>query len=523
MRDDLESPYNLIMGCEWIGKMNGVVSTFHFMMKCPAGDGNGVVDIKGDQLMAEKCVAMEREMSLKPPQLSGNCYSETGRWKKLNSEELGIDTSMISKPTNVVLNQLKEKGYEVYLVGGCVRDLILKRTPRDFDIITSATLEQVRGIFHQCEIVGKQFPICLVHVDNTFVEVSSFKTSAPKASGLVEDDVRRPPGCNDSDYNRWRNCLERDFTMNGLMFDTCKKIVYDYLGGLEDIRKAKVRTIISAKLSFEDCARILRLVRLAARLGFQITSEIALSLKELSCSVLRLYRKNPPRNELYVSIWVWRSIYEVIVEASYFVSEGFQESNMLLKLFTNLDRYLEPDRPCHKSLWISIFAFHKAVVDQPRDPLVVATFCLAVHSGGSLLESIEKAKRISQLHDSCMSFHELPKSQKLDNVALMYQVINLATSIIAVLHKMTHEYSVPQSMSQSPQAVNLFFVPPEISEDICKIFECVRYGMERGSVPKLEKEINYELLALGNLQETRHLFGRIVLNTVYPETIVDRE
>ncbi|KAJ0037618.1 hypothetical protein Pint_23804 [Pistacia integerrima] len=186
-------------------------------------------------------------------------------------------------------------------------------------------------------------------------------------------------------------------------------------------------------------------------------------------------------------------------QASYFVSEGFQESNMLLKLFTNLDRYLEPDRPCHKNL------------------------CLAVHSGGSLLDSIEKAKRISQLHDSCMSFHELPKSQRLDNVDFMYRVINLATSIIAVLHDMTREYSVPQSMSQSPQALNLFFVPPETSEDICKIFECAGYGMVLGSVPKLEKEINYELLALGNLQETRHLFGRIVLNTVYPETIVDRE
>ncbi|XP_031260953.1 uncharacterized protein LOC116119154 [Pistacia vera] len=147
MRDDMASSYNLIMGREWINRMKGVASTFHLKMKCPATDGNGVVDINGDQLMAKKCVAMEREMSLKQPQPSGNCYSETGRWKKLNSEELGIDTSMISKPTNVVLNQLKEKGYEVYLVGGCVRDLILKRTPKDFNIITSAKLKQVLSVY----------------------------------------------------------------------------------------------------------------------------------------------------------------------------------------------------------------------------------------------------------------------------------------------------------------------------------------------------------------------------------------
>lgn len=64
-------------------------------------------------------------------------------WKKLNSKELGISTSMIAKPTKKVLNGLKQRGYEVYLVGGCVRDLILKRIPKDFDIITSAELKEM--------------------------------------------------------------------------------------------------------------------------------------------------------------------------------------------------------------------------------------------------------------------------------------------------------------------------------------------------------------------------------------------
>lgn len=94
-------------------------------------------------------------------------------WKKLDAAELGISNSMISRPTRVVLNGLKKKGYEVYLVGGCVRDLILKRIPKDFDVITSAELKQVRKAFHRCEIVGKRFPICHVHVDDAIVEKTS--------------------------------------------------------------------------------------------------------------------------------------------------------------------------------------------------------------------------------------------------------------------------------------------------------------------------------------------------------------
>lgn len=91
-------------------------------------------------------------------------------WKRLSSKELGISNSMIAKPTRIVLNGLKRKGFEVYLVGGSVRDLILKRTPKDFDIITSAELKEVMGTFSRCEIVGRRFPICHVHIEDKIVE-----------------------------------------------------------------------------------------------------------------------------------------------------------------------------------------------------------------------------------------------------------------------------------------------------------------------------------------------------------------
>ncbi|GMP57468.1 hypothetical protein CsSME_00021552 [Camellia sinensis var. sinensis] len=222
---------------------------------------------------------------------NGDCNAP--EWKKLSSKDLGIRTSMIGKPTRLVLNGLRKKGYQVYLVGGCVRDLILKRIPKDFDIITSAELKEVLRTFPQCEVVGKRFPICHVHVDDTIVEVSSFSTAGRKFEKNSNYGLKKPRGCNEGDFIRWRNCLHRDFTINGLMFDPFAKVVYDYMGGIEDIKKAKVRSVIPASTSFvEDCARILRGLRIAARLGFRFTRETAHYVRELSSSVLRL-DKNP--------------------------------------------------------------------------------------------------------------------------------------------------------------------------------------------------------------------------------------
>ncbi|XP_023527892.1 uncharacterized protein LOC111790975 [Cucurbita pepo subsp. pepo] len=457
--------------------------------------------------------------------------SSIPQWKTLSSKDLGIDTSMISKPTRVVLNGLRKQGYEVYLVGGCVRDLILRRIPKDFDIITSAELKEVRKIFTRCLVVGKRFPICHVYVHDTLIEVSSFSTSG-RRNGF-NHYINKPSNLKEPDYIRWKNCSQRDFTINSLMYDPYKKVVYDYLGAMEDIRKSKVRTIKPANLSFtEDCARILRAVRIAARLGFRFTRDIALSIKELSCSVLKLDKGRILMEMNYMLAFgsaeaslrlLWRfGLLEILlpIQASYFVSQGFRRrdasSNMLLVLLSNLDKFVAPNQPCHSSLWIALLAFHKALVDQPQDPLVVAAFSLAVHSDGSLYEAIEIAQSISQPH---ASFPEIIESNhKESNYALMDQVVDLAVSVNAVLWKMTDHQYVSQAMINYPQAPwsDLVFIPQALSMRVCKIFECVRRGKERRPIPKRSRTINHDSLALGNLSEVRHVFARIVFETVYP-------
>ncbi|CAM8973842.1 hypothetical protein QQ045_028455 [Rhodiola kirilowii] len=477
------------------------------------------------------CVIKENsQVSIK--KAKGDDELKMPEWKMLNSEDLGLRSASISKPTRLILNELRKKGYTVYLVGGCVRDLILKKTPKDFDIITSAELKEILKTFPRCEIVGKRFPICHVHIGDTVVEVSSFSTTARKSDRRISG-FKIPYDCNEHDYLRWKNCLRRDFTINGLMFDPYEKIVYDYMGGLDDIKKAKVRTVIPANMSFvEDCARILRAFRIAARLRFSFTKDLARSVRELSGSILRLDKGRILMEMNYMLAYgsaeaslrlLWRfGFMELLlpVQASYFVSQGFkrrdERSNMLLALLSTLDTIATPDQPCQTSLWVGLLAFHQALVDKPRDPVVIAAFSLSVHSGGSLAEAVNIARRISQPYDS--SFTEVLESgSSLTNSSLLDEIVDLQASVEDALSKMADESFVSHAMSKYPQAPfsDVVFISFALLMRVRKIFECVSRG-KRGTVSKRGSRTDYDSSAPGSLNEVRRLFARIVFDTVYP-------
>ncbi|XP_023733521.2 uncharacterized protein LOC111881359 isoform X2 [Lactuca sativa] len=465
----------------------------------------------------------------------GNDESKPHEWKKLCSKELGVKTSRIIKPAKFVLNVLRKKGYEVYLVGGCVRDLILKRTPKDFDILTSAELKEVMRAFPHCEIVGRRFPICHVHVDDAIVEVSSFSTTGRRS----KFSLRKPKGCNESDFIRWRNCVQRDFTINGLMFDPFARIVYDYIGGMEDIQKAKVRCIAPANISFvEDCARILRGVRIAARLRFQFSRETSHFVKELSDSLLRLDKGRIHMEMNYMLAYgsaeaslrlLWKfGLLEILlpIQASYLISHGFRRrdkrSNMLLSLFGSLDKLVAPDRPCHCCLWVGILAFHEALVEEGRDSLVIGAFSIAVHGGGSLSEAVDIAMKISPPETS---FHEViisPTTYLYSKHELMEEVLRLAASVKAALRRLTDEHFVSQALINYPQAPqsHLVFISWALSLKVNSIFDCVKRGKTRRTfLPKQGNEIDYQSLALGRLDEVRAIFGRLVFDTLYPSNL----
>ncbi|KAJ4762223.1 Poly (A) polymerase [Rhynchospora pubera] len=472
----------------------------------------------------------------------GRQVVEGSNWKFLSTNEVGIRTSMISKPTLSVLKQLKKKGYEAYLVGGCVRDLIMQKTPKDFDIITTAELWQVKKAFRDCQIIGRRFPICHVHINRSIIEVSSFNTHVERSKNKMRD-FKKLPNCNEQDIIRWRNCLSRDFTINGLMLNPFSNKVYDYLGGMDDLRKGKVRTIIPARSSFqEDCARILRAIRIAARLGFSFSRETAYSVKDLASSILRLDKQRILMEMNYMLAYgsaeaslrlLWKfGLLELLlpIQAAYFVSHGFKRkdkrTNMLLGLFSNLDWLLAPDQPCHRSLWIALFAFHEALVRQPRDPLVVAAFTLALYNGGNMEEAFDIVRKISYPHDH--TFPELSGNPvALDSDEdLKIELRELAISVESSLSSMTDKYFVSRAMSMYPQAPssNLVFIPLPAYQEVCRIFECIMdKERENNFLCKSGKGINYYNLSHGSLSEVRYVFARVVFDTAYPPNLENND
>uniref|UniRef100_A0A0E0KPZ1 Poly A polymerase head domain-containing protein n=1 Tax=Oryza punctata TaxID=4537 RepID=A0A0E0KPZ1_ORYPU len=418
-----------------------------------------------------------------------------------------------------VLHRLRSRGYDVYLVGGCVRDLIMKKTPKDFDIITTADLRQVKDTFSgSAVIVGRRFPICHVHENNSIVEVSSFNTYA-RGSTSNQIYTSKSPHCSKNDYIRWKNCQGRDFTINGLMFNPYAEKIYDYFGGIEDIKKAKVRTVIPAGTSFqEDCARILRAIRIAARLGFNFPKETAYYVRTLACSVARLDKGRILMEVNYMLAYgsaeaslrlLWRfGLLEHLLpfQAAYFSSTRFKRkdkgTNMLLVLFSKLDSFLAPNRPCHNSLWISILALHEALVRQPRDPLVVATFALALYLGGDMSLALDIGKSINRQHNA--GFSELLEPQVWDDKHLVAEVQSLAVSMRRALTEMTDEYFVANAMAKIPQAPSsdLVFIPLQAYLKVLKLIECVQHGKkEHGYEPKSDGNIDYHDLSYGTPAE----------------------
>jgi poly(A) polymerase len=180
--------------------------------------------------------------------------------------------------TNIV-RQLRQEGFQAYLVGGCVRDLVMGREPKDYDVATDATPEEVLRLFPDSLTVGAQFGVVVVLGEAGNVEVATFRSDGRYTDGRHPSEVRyaQTP---EEDVRR------RDFTLNGLLYDPLKDQVLDYVGGQADIRGRLIRTIGNPleRLS-EDLLRMLRAVRFAARFEFAIDPAALEAIRKLAPQV----------------------------------------------------------------------------------------------------------------------------------------------------------------------------------------------------------------------------------------------
>jgi poly(A) polymerase len=191
--------------------------------------------------------------------------------RTLAREEHGISRKNISQAALRVLYRLHEAGFDAFLVGGAVRDLMLGGHPKDFDVATNATPEQVRGLFRNCRLIGRRFRLAHVVYGQEIVEVATFRGLGEEGAGgdrhLVDGRIVR-----DNVYGSIEeDAIRRDFRINALYYNIADFSVRDYVGGAEDLQSRVLHLIGDPVQRYrEDPVRMLRGVRLAAKLDFEI-------------------------------------------------------------------------------------------------------------------------------------------------------------------------------------------------------------------------------------------------------------
>ena len=185
-------------------------------------------------------------------------------------DEHGINFADVDSDAVNIIKRLKNAGFDSYIVGGAVRDLILGKKPKDFDIVSAASPGRIKKIFRNSRIIGRRFRLVHVFFGERIFEVSTFRSlkdgHTSNTFGTIEEDV-----------------LRRDFTLNALYYDPEQQIVVDYVGGMNDINKKLIKPIINLSEIFtDDPVRMIRAAKYAAKTGFTLPMNLKMKIASQS-------------------------------------------------------------------------------------------------------------------------------------------------------------------------------------------------------------------------------------------------
>ena len=229
----------------------------------------------------------------------GTKAKETGPNKPvvLGPKEHAINPQLVSPNALRVTQTLQEAGFKAFVVGGAVRDLLLGIKPKDFDIATNATPEQVKRLFRRAFIIGKRFQIVHVMLGQEQLEVTTFRGAS--SDGSPKDEHGRV--LRDNTFGeQHEDAVRRDFTINAMYYDPATQTVLDYHGGIADIRAKTLRMIGVPEARYrEDPVRLLRVVRFAAKLNFTIEPATSAPI-----AVMATLINNVPAARVFVDFFI---------------------------------------------------------------------------------------------------------------------------------------------------------------------------------------------------------------------------
>lgn len=354
-----------------------------------------------------------------------------------------------------VMRHLNRNGHKAYLVGGGVRDILLGRKPKDFDISTDAEPPRIRKLFRNCFLIGRRFRLAHIRFGrDKVIETSTFRRPPPESTD----------GAKDGDLLQWddnafgtpeEDARRRDFTINAMFYDLSDFSLIDHVGGLNDLRKSLIRSIGDPNIRFrEDPVRMLRAVRFAARLGFRIESATRRAIIKHHADISLA---SPARllDEIY-KLFAFRS-----AEAAFFL---MWEIKLMSALLPVLHDYVEKSGKSNSPLWRYLAALDSGEhsPDNPGHALMLCClFCepVRLHVGKARKGGSEDADR--DLIDACLApmamRFKIPKAVRYHMVRMLENQLKMDQAAAAKTDgkgrrkpsakRLVHHESFPESLA----------------------------------------------------------------------------
>ena len=261
-----------------------------------------------------------------------------------------ISRKNIDRDALRVLYRLDNLGYTAYLVGGGVRDLLLGRDPKDFDVGTSAKPDEVKRAFRNCFLIGRRFRLAHLRFGRKIIETATFRQNSQTVGEIIEHAAEGP--FEDNTFGTPEtDAYRRDFTVNGLFYNIRDFSVIDWVGGLKDLEKRVIRSIGDPMIRFrEDPVRMMRAIKFASRLDFKIEKDTAKAMHKLHSMILsasaprvceEVFRLFPygKSAEAFRMMWEYGLMGDLLPELAEFVKKDGGLKSRTWKYLATLDRY----------------------------------------------------------------------------------------------------------------------------------------------------------------------------------------
>ncbi len=213
--------------------------------------------------------------------------------RRVPASDLGLSISDVSPAAVSIIRTLQDSGFQAEMVGGCVRDLLLGWSPKDFDVVTNATPDQIKKLFRRARVIGRRFQLVHVRIGREVIEVSTYRGSDTGRQEQRRGRAKEKMAANNVFGRRDEDVLRRDFTINALYYDPVKEVVTDYVDGLGHIQERRLEIIGDPRQRFsEDPVRMLRAVRFKAKLSLRLDAKIEKLLPRMAGTLIAV---SPPR------------------------------------------------------------------------------------------------------------------------------------------------------------------------------------------------------------------------------------